>query len=61
MGIIAADQITLSKVIDIESVIRYYKLQSSMLDAPIKPTTNPPIGWTTTEPSYDSESTSTLS
>lgn len=60
MGIIAADQITLSKVIDIESVIRYYKLQSSMLDAPIKPTTNPPIGWTTTEPSYDSESTSTL-
>ncbi len=51
---------TISWLIDISSVTRYYLLQSSTLSAPSKPTTNPPSGWTTTEPSYTSGSTSTL-
>lgn len=33
---------------------RYYKLQDSTAPAPSVPTTNPPSGWTTTEPGYQS-------
>ena len=52
--------ITLSFMVDIKSVCRYYKLQASTASAPSVPTTNPPSGWTTTEPSYTSGSTNTL-
>lgn len=59
--IIAKTEITISRIVDIESVTRYYLLQSSTAAAPSKPTTNPPGGsWKTTEPSYVSGSTNTL-
>lgn len=61
MAIKAKAEITLSRIIDIESVTRYYLLQSSTASAPSKPTANPPGGnWKTTEPSYTSGSTNTL-
>lgn len=56
----ASAQITISKVIDIYACYRYYKLQSSTLEKPAKPTTNPPSGWSDTEPAYVSGSTNTL-
>ena len=56
----ASTQITITKVIDVHAVYRYYKLQSSTLAKPDKPTLNPPDGWTDTEPPYVSESTNTL-
>lgn len=56
----AKAEITLSRIVDIASVTRYYKLQASTAAAPAKPTANPPSGWTTTEPSYTSGSTQTL-
>lgn len=59
--IIAKTEITISRIVDIKSVTRYYLLQSSTAAAPSKPTTNPPGGgWKTTEPSYVSGSTNTL-
>lgn len=59
--IIAKTEITISRIVDIKSVTRYYLLQSSTAAAPSKPTTNPPGGsWQTTEPSYVSGSTNTL-
>lgn len=57
---IAKAEITISRIVDIASVTRYYKLQSSTASAPAKPTTNPPSGWATAEPSYTSGSTNTL-
>lgn len=60
MVIKASAQITISKVIDIYACYRYYKLQSSTLAKPSKPTTNPPSGWSDTEPAYISGSTNTL-
>lgn len=60
MAIKASAQITISKVIDIYVCYRYYKLQSSTLTKPSKPTTNPPSGWSDTEPAYVSGSTNTL-
>ena len=60
MAIKARAQITISKVIDIYACYRYYKLQSSTLAKPSKPTTNPPSGWSDTEPAYVSGSTNTL-
>lgn len=58
---IAKAQITISRIIDIDKVIRYYLLQSSTSAVPDKPTTNPPPDeWTTIEPSYTSGSTNTL-
>lgn len=60
MVIKASAQITISKVIDIHACYRYYKLQSSTLAKPSKPTTNPPSGWSDTEPAYVSGSTNTL-
>lgn len=61
MAVKARASVTISRIIDISSVTRYYFLQSSTLDAPAKPTTNPPSdSWTTTEPSYTSGSTNTL-
>lgn len=57
----AKAEITISHIIDIESVTRYYLLQSSTLAAPIKPSTYPPAtSWKLTEPSYTTGSTNTL-
>lgn len=62
MAIKAKAEITISRIIDIEKVNRYYLLQSSTLVAPIKPTDGAAIGsnWSKAEPSYVSGSTSTL-
>lgn len=60
MAVKASVQITISKVTDIYACYRYYKLQSSTLAKPSKPTTNPPSGWSDTEPAYVSGSTNTL-
>lgn len=61
MAVKAKAEITLSRIIDIESVTRYYLLQSSTASVPSKPTANPPGGnWKITEPSYTSGSTNTL-
>ena len=60
MAIKASASITLSFMVDIKAVYRYYKLQASTASAPNVPTTNPPSGWTDTEPSYTSGSTNTL-
>lgn len=58
---IARAQITISHLVDIVGVTRYYCLQSSTMSTPSKPTTNPPSNvWTLTEPSYTSGSTNTL-
>lgn len=56
----ATAQVTVARIIDIESVTRYYKAVSSTSATPSKPTTNPPSGWTTTEPNYTSAGTNTL-
>ncbi len=58
--IVSKTEITLTRVIDVASNMRYYKLQSSTAAAPSKPTVNPPFEWSTTEPSYTSGSTNTL-
>lgn len=60
MAVKAKTQITISKVIDVYACYRYYKLQSSTLAKPSKPTTNPPSDWSDTEPAYASGSTNTL-
>lgn len=60
MAILARASCTLSTVRDVASTTRYYKLQSSTASKPAKPTTNPPSGWTTTEPSYTEGSTNSL-
>ena len=60
MAVKASATVTLSSVVDVKSVWRYYKLQASTLSKPSKPTTNPPSGWTTTEPSYTEGSTNSL-
>lgn len=55
-------QITISRIIDIESVTRYYKLQSASAAAPSKPTDDAaiPSGWTKTEPAYQNGATNRL-
>lgn len=58
--ILARNTITLTQIRDIESVTRYYKLQSSTSSAPAKPTEATPSGWVTTEPSYTTGSTNSL-
>lgn len=61
MAVKASANITLFHIIDIDSVIIYYLLQSSTANPPAKPTTDPPGGsWTTTEPTYTEGSTDTL-
>ena len=49
--------VTLSSYRDTKSITRYYMLASS---TPNKPTTNPPSGWSTAEPTYTSGSTNSL-
>ena len=54
-------QITLYKIVNVESTTRYYLLHSSTAAAPARPTVNPPGGnWVTAEPAYTSGSTNTL-
>lgn len=60
MAVKASATVTLSSVVDVKSVWRYYKLQVSTLSEPSKPTTNPPSGWMSTEPSYTEGSTNSL-
>lgn len=60
MAIKASVTITISCYRDTKSITRYYKLQSSTLATPTKPTANPPSGWSDAEPSYTSGSTNTL-
>lgn len=45
-------QITLKVIRDVASTTYYYLLQSSMAPAPSTPSTNPPTGWSTTEPDF---------
>lgn len=57
----AKAEITITHLVDIASVTRYYLLQSSTIAAPSKPTTHPPPStWMLIEPSYTSGSTNTL-
>lgn len=59
--VVSRAEITLYYVIDIDSVIRYYLLQSSTLAKPSKPTVYPPAeSWSTVEPTYTAESTNSL-
>lgn len=61
MAVKAKAEITISHIVDIKSVTRFYLLQSSTLTTPLKPTTYPPSSsWTLTEPSYTTGSTNTL-
>ena len=61
MAVKARGDITLTAVVDIKKVTRYYLLQRSTIAQPSKPTTNPPEGsWQETEPSYTEGSTDRL-
>lgn len=61
MAVLAQGSITIYHVKDIASVTWYYKLQSSTLSPPDKPTTSPPpTEWKTSEPSYNEGSTDSL-
>lgn len=63
MAVIASAQITLSAVVDVKAVYRYYLLQSSTLTRPSKPITTPvstPSGWSASEPTYTEGSTNSL-
>lgn len=61
MAVKASATITLSAVVDVDYVTRYYLLQSSTAQPPSAPTTKPPTGnWTDSEPSYTSGSTNSL-
>lgn len=60
MGVKSADQVTISFIVDVKAVYRYYKLQSSTLSTPDAPTSYPPVGWTDEEPNHTSGSTQTL-
>ena len=56
MAIKASGTITLSCVVDVFATTRYYLLQSSTLNQPQKPTTNPPGGaWDDAEPGYTAD------
>ena len=61
MAVKAKAEITISRITDIQSVTRYYLLQSSSSAVPSRPTDNPPGGnWATTEPAFQNGSTNTL-
>ena len=61
MAVKARAEITLSSIRDVQSVTRYYLLQSSTSAVPSKPTTNPPGGdWVKAEPTYTTGSTNSL-
>ena len=57
----ASDRVTLQVLPTPNNVRLYYLKQASTLNAPTKPTTNPPTGaWTITEPTYTEGSTDTV-
>lgn len=61
MAVKASAAVTLSAVVDVQAVWRFYLLQGSTLAAPAKPTVYPPpAAWTDAEPTYTPGSTSTL-
>lgn len=61
MAVKARAEITLSSIRDVQSVTRYYLLQSSTAAKPDKPTANPPGGdWVKAEPTYTTGSTNSL-
>lgn len=61
MAILAMAMVTLASIKDVASVTRFYRLLSSTASKPSAPTTNPPdSSWSTTEPTYSEETTSTL-
>lgn len=61
MAVKAAGQITLTSVVDVTAVYRYYLLQSSTAAKPTKPTAFPPPSpWNDTEPTYTEGATNSL-
>lgn len=61
MAVKAAGQITLTGVVDVSAVYRYYLLQSSTAAKPAKPSAFPPASpWNDTEPAYTEGSTNSL-
>ena len=61
MAVKAAGQITLTSVVDVTAVFRYYLLQSSTAAKPSTPTAFPPPSpWNDTEPTYTEGSTNSL-
>lgn len=61
MAVKAAGQITLTSVVDVSAVYRYYLLQSSTAAKPSTPVIFPPPGpWDDTEPTYTEGSTNSL-
>ena len=61
MAVKTAGQITLSSVVDVTAVYRYYLLQSSTAAIPSAPTTFPPPSqWDDTEPTYTEGGTYSL-
>lgn len=61
MAVKAAGQITLTSVVDVTAVYRYYLLQSSTAAKPSTPTAFPPPSpWNDTEPTYTEGSTNSL-
>jgi len=61
MAVKAAGQITLTSVVDVTAVYRYYLLQSSTAAKPAKPAAFPPPSpWGDTEPTYTEGSTNSL-
>jgi hypothetical protein len=61
MAVKAAGQITLTSVVDVAAVYRYYLLQSSTAVKPSAPVIFPPPGpWDDTEPTYTEGSTNSL-
>ncbi|SHK31766.1 pyocin knob domain-containing protein [Hespellia stercorisuis] len=60
MAIKASATVTLTFVVDVSAVYRYYRLQASTASAPAKPATRSPAGWVSTEPAYTAGSTNSL-
>ena len=61
MAVKAAGQITLTSVVDVSAVYRYYLLQSSTAAIPAAPKVFPPPSpWDDTEPTYTEGSTNSL-
>ena len=61
MAVKAAGQITLTSVVDVSAVYRYYLLQSSTAARPSAPTAFPPPSqWDDTEPTYTEGATNSL-
>ena len=60
MAVKARATVTIIRYRDTDAVTRYYKLQSSTLAKPAKPTARPPAGWAAVEPGYTAGATNSL-